>query len=323
MAERAQRHIKIIIPNRSFHDDCSKVTALAVFPDGRRVVTSWAFDTLCLWDLKDRVVLRKIDVGRGWLVVAVSGDGQLIASGDQKGELIAWHGDTNKSPTQTIQGHSKRISSLDFSPDGAVLASGSSDQTTKLWCTKTWHMQGNPIECGRAVNCVRFSPSGELLAIATDGRIEVWNPRTSTCVTKLKGHVVIKGAWNNTLTWTPDGTRLLSGGSAQDPTIREWNTSTWKQVGDPWSGHTDQIKALTVNSTGTFVASASNVHVRLWHLSDERTVTIFKHSQPIQCITFSLDGEHIFIVGFDNEMSEWAVPKDVLEELARNKVNSL
>jgi WD40 repeat protein len=78
-----------------------------------------------------------------------------------------------------------------------------------------------------------------------------------------------------------------------------------------------------VNSTGTLIASASNDRVRLWHLSNERTVTIFKHSQPVQCITFSLDGERILIVGFGNEMWEWAVPRDILEELAKNKVDSL
>jgi WD40 repeat protein len=76
--------------------------------------------------------------------VAISRDGQLIASGDADGKLIAWYGDSGKSLTQAIKGHSSSIHSLDLSPDGAFVATGSKDKTTKLWNTKAWQMHGNP-----------------------------------------------------------------------------------------------------------------------------------------------------------------------------------
>jgi len=56
---------------------------------------------------------------------------------------------------------------------------------------------------------------------------------------------------------SPSGAHAFSAGSTLDPTIREWDTSTWQQVGDPWRGHTTkEIHALAMNST--LVASASN-----------------------------------------------------------------
>ncbi|KAG2341600.1 WD40 repeat-like protein, partial [Suillus weaverae] len=197
----------------------------------------------------------------------------MIASGDARGELIACHGETGETFTRPIKVHSAIILSLDFSPDGAVLATGLDDGTTKFLDTRTWQRR---------------------------------------CVAKFKGH----RKSNFSLAWTPDGTRLLTGGDHLDPTIREWDISTWKQVGEPWTGHATVIKAIAINSAGTLVASASyDNHVRLWHLSDkpERiTVASFQHCAFLISVTFSVDGSYILSGGVDNKISEWAVPEDVL-----------
>jgi WD40 repeat protein len=304
-----------LIPNttpiRTFEDHNNTVWAVAVFPDKRRMVSGSFDKTLRLWDLVTGVVLKKMKGHRGSEVwaLAVSRDGQIIASGDNSGELIAWHGETGESLTKPFKAHSNGgIYSVDFSPDGTVLATGSCDGM-KFWCTKTWQpqIQGKPIaiNCG-VVYCVRYSPSGELLAIATDENIQIYNSGTRKRVASFKAHT----KWNWSLAWTPDGTRLLSGGDHRDHTIREWDSSTWQQVGHPWKGHTDGINAIAINRDGTLVASASwDNHVRLWRLSDRQTIAIFKHSSSLCSVTFSVDGRHILSGGYDKKISEWEVPK--------------
>jgi len=311
MAEVAQPIMRITAPYREFGNHKDSIAAFALFPNGRHMVTGSRDKTLHLWDLKDNVLLKKLEGHHHWVeAVTVSRDGQLIASADEKGDVIAWRGD-GEPLTQALKIHSGRIRSLDFSPDGAVLVTGSWDRTMELWSTTNWQVQGDPINCGE-VNCVRFSPSGELLAIATHWDIQIWNPRTRECIVEFKAHAAIKSAWNFSVIWTPDGTRILSAGSYADPTIREWNVSTWQQVGDPWRGHTDWIYDLALNSTGTLVASASDdYHVRLWRLSDRRTIAIFKSSEPVWCVTFSADDKHLFSSEYTT-ISEWTVPEDVL-----------
>ncbi|KAG1725059.1 uncharacterized protein EDB91DRAFT_1267593 [Suillus paluster] len=307
------------IPLRTFKDHTGTVFAVAVFPDRRRMVTGSYDKTLRLWDLQTGAVLKKMEGHRDKLRgLAVSRNGRMIASGDTGGEFMAWHGETGEPLTkEVIRAHSSYISSMDFSLDGTTLVSGSGDTTTKLWNTKTWQVEGNPIKCSNSVRCVRYSPSGEHLGIATDTHIEIYKSYgTRERVAIFKGHT--KCNWS--LVWTLDSKRLLSGGDEKDPTIREWDTSNWQQVGGPWTGHTHHVYNIAIHPAGRYIASASDDnHVRLWQLSDQRTIAIFQHSSATACVTFSMSGKHILSGGGDTMISEWEAPKGVnLEILSFN-----
>ncbi|KIK49083.1 hypothetical protein CY34DRAFT_433822 [Suillus luteus UH-Slu-Lm8-n1] len=173
-SSKMSKPIPITTPLRQFKGHEESITAVAVFPNQQRMVTGSWDKTLCLWDLKTGVMLKKMKGhGSGVWGLAISRDGRLIASGDAGGEAIVWHAETGESLTQLqpIKFHSIFVASLDFSPDGTVLATGSYDKMMKLQNTKTWQLQGTPIECGSEVYCIRYSPSGELLAIATHSSI--------------------------------------------------------------------------------------------------------------------------------------------------------
>ncbi|KAG2742064.1 WD40 repeat-like protein [Suillus brevipes Sb2] len=287
-------------PLRTFKDHNNTVWAVAVLPDRRRMVTGSYDKTLRIWDLETGVVLKKMEGhSRAVRALAVSRDGQMIASGDSGGEIIAWHGETGESLIQPIKANSSYINSVDFSPDGTVLAT--------FWCTKTWQMQGDPINCGASVYCVRYSPSGELLAIATYDNTQIYNPGARERVASFNRAT--------SLAWTLDGTwhqRIDDRGDQYDPmAIREWDPLTWQQVGHPWEDHTSRttIWAIAIDPTSTLVASVSDEkHVRLWRLSDQKTIAIFKHSaSPIYTVTFSVDGSHILSGGYDSEISQWEI----------------
>jgi WD40 repeat protein len=270
-------------PVRTFEDHEEGVHSVAVFPDGGRIVSASYHEILRMHDLKTGVVLKKTEGHRESVWgLAMSRDGKLIASGDQRGEIIAWHGGTGESIIQAIKAHSHVVASLDFSPDGTVLATGSLDETTKFWNTQTWQMQGNPIQCSSTVRCVRYSPSGEILAIATDRNIQIYDAGTRHCIANLASRTSYIS--NFSLVWTPDGTCLLSGASESDPSIWEWDTSTWK-VSDLWIGHTSAVFAIAVHPAGALVVSASgDNNVRLWRFSDRQTIAIFQSSHHMMCV---------------------------------------
>jgi len=313
--EAAHRIVQSSTPIRVL-DNVGKVAAIAVFPDKRRMATTSSNGILALWDLKRGIILNELEGrGEGMGSIALSQDGQLIASIDHGGYINAWHGDTGRPLTQAVMPHSDDVTSMDLSPDGVTLATGSSDGKTQLWSTASWELQGQPISVrvklnrgwsssnDHRVNCIRYSPSGELLAIATESVIQIWNPSTRTHITNLAQ----KGF---SLVWMPDGTGLLSGA---DSFIRQWDSSTWTQVSDR-KIHT-RHPVLAVNCNGTIVASIVEDHVRLWRLSDWRTIAIFQHSESPCYMTFSVDGKHI-LAGSTNKISDWAVPEHAWPENA-------
>ncbi|KAG2130190.1 WD40-repeat-containing domain protein [Suillus bovinus] len=322
-----------ITPTRTFEDHGDRVVAVAVFnqySDDKRMVTGSYDGMLRLWDLKTGVVLKKMEGHRSRVrALAVSPDMRWIASGDESGELIAWHADTGELDQTINKAHDGWIFSLNFSSDSCMLASGSSDTTTRLWDPSTWQVK-HILKCGGAVRCVRYlSYYGESLAIATDRGIQIYQKHTSNSYyshydssppplpTQLKR--MIGGGLNYSFACAPDWTRLFLGGNEADPTIREWDTSTWEQVLNPWKGHFKDIHAIALNSRGTLLASASyDNRVRLWRLSDRRNIAVFKHSGEVNCVTFSADGKHVLSGGVDKKISEWPVSEDALPEDSSN-----
>ncbi|KAG1810864.1 WD40-repeat-containing domain protein [Suillus subaureus] len=317
--------VPIVTPTRVFEDRTHTVYAVADVPYSQQIVTSSEDRLVRLWDLKTGEVLKKMEGHTSEVMgLAVSRDGQMIVTGDQNGELIAWQTKTGEYLTKPIKVHGSAVRSLDFSPDDAFVVTASSapnDQSVKFWNTKTWTQYPVNYNCGSTVRCVRYARSGVyMLAVATDQDIQIYVGEKLQ--KRFKGH----SHGTLSLAWSPDRTRLLSGGDDHDPTIREWDTSSWTQVDLPWTGHTYKVNSIAINASGTHAVSASSDNsVRLWQLSDKHTIAIFQHTSSVVCAAFSADGTRILSGGYDKKVTEWTAPMgtspvDASEEKIFNSV---
>ena len=79
------------------------------------------------------------------------------------------------APRYSAHGHTSRVLSVAFSPDGKVLASGSADNSVRLWDVASHREIGSPLTGHTdAVNSVAFSADGKTLASSGDKSIRLW-----------------------------------------------------------------------------------------------------------------------------------------------------
>jgi WD40 repeat protein len=70
----------------------------------------------------------------------------------------------------TLKGHSHYVNAIAFSPDGKQLASGSEDETVRLWDTATGAVLQTLAGHSSHVNTIAFSPDGKQLAPGSDDK---------------------------------------------------------------------------------------------------------------------------------------------------------
>jgi len=119
----------------------------------------------------------------------------------------------------TFTGHSDRVYSVAFSPDGTKVLTGSKDNTARLWDvvsgTKIRTFSGH----GGDVMSVAYSPDGtKVLTGSQDYTARLWDATTGTHIATFTGHSGVV----HSVAFSPDGKKVLTG--SEDKTARLWPT---------------------------------------------------------------------------------------------------
>ena len=89
--------------------------------------------------------------------------------------------DVQSGQRRSLTGHANVVESVQFSPDGSLLASGAGDQTIRLWSTTDWKQMAVLRGQEGTAAGVAFSADGQLLASgASDGGVMIWPTPATT-----------------------------------------------------------------------------------------------------------------------------------------------
>jgi WD40 repeat protein len=130
------------------------------------------------------------NAGRVISVTFSPAEGKTIAAGFQDGNIMVFDVETGKDVC-TLTGHEGAVPSVAFSPDGKFLASGSNDETVRIWDVATARKAMAPlIGHSKSVNSVAFSPDGKFVASGSDDMtVRIWDAKRGIKVMQSKmGH---------------------------------------------------------------------------------------------------------------------------------------
>ncbi|EDX87892.1 hypothetical protein S7335_5605 [Synechococcus sp. PCC 7335] len=284
-----------------FDDYSDRVFCVSFSPDGKLLATGSEDRQVKVWDLKTGHLLHQLkghtDEVRSVAFLPTQQPSSTLASASYDGTVRLWHaikgeclavlGGSELSDSElsgsnvsdSDRSDSNRLSSVAFSPDGLVLASGGASGYLHLWHVKTkkaWQL----LDAQQPIRSIAFSPDGNTVAVgANDGNIWRWNYRTGESLQMLSGHT----SWISAITYSPN--QMLASGS-EDRSVRIWRGNLClRQL----QGYSNGIWSVAFNRQGTLLASGNQDRdLRLWSVqTGELLSTLRGHKSWIWSVSFS------------------------------------
>lgn len=316
--EQGQIHLRRVGPGQPptelvFGGAASRIAALAMSPDGQRVISGGADGTLTLWNSEplpprdpaplgpDRITAFALDPNGGRIATAsvIQGVPTIVIRKTENGEVAA-----------TLTGHQGAIHSVAFSPDGTKLVSGSADQTARAWSLSEAPKELSQFaEHMGEVRAVAFSGDGtQVLSGAENGTVRLWTVADGKLVADCPGHTgpvvaALFAAGNQPVT------------ASADQSVRFWNGTNGQQVRAVTESQ--PVTAMTCTRDGQRLAVAlKEGQVVLRNLDGNQTHLLTGHTAAARAMQPGTDGARLVSLDGSGRVLVWDLMNGRLIETA-------
>lgn len=195
------------------------------------------------------------------------------------------------------------ISSVAFSPDGKLLATGDANGQTYLWQVEDGKLLFTFTGHSIWVRSVAFSPDGQTLASGSDDQtVKLWDVRNGKCLKTFQGH----SNWVRTVAFSPNGQTLASG--SEDQTIKLWDVNTGQCI-NTFQENSNRVRTVAFSPDGQTLASSSEKQtVKLWDVNTGKCLEILEgHKSWVRSVAFSPDGQILASGSDDKTVKLWDI----------------
>ncbi len=279
---------------RILDDDGGFAQAVAMTPDGRRVVSGSGDNVIRVWDVSTGTCLRHLNGHNDRpTTVAISASGERAVSGGEDRTVRVW--DLNKGVCLSVlEGHTREIRSVLLSDDCRWVISGGDDKRVRLWDLVTKECVAVLGARKGNIKALAVTPDLRLLVIAgSEGSCETWSLLTGKKVNTLHADEGPERLQAETLAISADG-RLVALGYFGEVTFCDVETGKSIRHLSPPAGMVSPTTQLALTADARKVVTVSyNGIVQLWDAGrgwhapteDENTST-----GNVDEVTFRSDG---------------------------------
>lgn len=202
--------------------------------------------------------------------------------------------------------HSHEVTTVAWEPDGKRLATGSIDETIKIWNATTGQeeltLRGNR----HLVTSLSWGPDGRLASACGDGNVKVWNSLRDQEVNPIRAHA----GRAHSVAWSPNGKLFASGGD--DGKVRIRDAVTRKEVSSINAHNTDRvngqfglIRSLAWSQDSLLLASAGlDGTAKVWEVANGKELFTLKSEHGwVWSVAFSGDGNRLAAGCHDGSIS--------------------
>lgn len=289
-SERAFGSIETIVKNTA------PITNVAHMHRGKYAVSVGADQLAHIWDLRSRAELQTFrwHTDKIW-TVAVSPDGDLVATGGQDKTLRIWEVKTGKELGRVSA--TGIFSCVRFSLDGKRVLSTNWDGEMRIFDIQHTSLH-RKFTYGEPILDIAELPSRDAFVLGTEpGILWLCDLQTGNIKLKLEGH---KRSVHSLA--VVDSTQVLS--ASHDRTLRLWDLSTGAFV-RTYEGHAAEVHEVRMMSTGDrFISSSADGTVRLWDINSSKSIGIAKIGHDVRGISIAPDGNSVLAACSDGGLRQ-------------------
>ena len=242
-----------------------RIRSVAFNSDGSRIVTASDDDTVRVWDYRNKRPDGRplaAHVGDTWRAV-YDDEGKYLFTASWDRTVGIWHGETH-SPLARLRGHRGPVRTLAYDHSFGRLASGATDNTTRIWSLNADDIVLKLGSHDSAVTASRINPANmrEFATAGEDGSIQIHSLDNPGDHRILKDQEQTCDVYN----WNPQcavsGIEYSKSGLHvaalyADKSLRIWNAKTGQLTAGPISDNDSSFRSFTSLSDRDQVATGS------------------------------------------------------------------